>query len=150
VLGEVCDGTTSSCPDSGQCGAEVVEGRKTVEVLCEAPSALGLVGVRCSSVGFDPVLTSTPSGVSGHGSTGPGSSCNPSKRALTVAVSVPQKTGPNPDVLQRRVKLQLTSFGRKLLRRKGSLELCVQVRIKSHRRVLFSTFQSVVVEALRR
>src|SRR6185295_2086140 len=118
------------------CLAEVdvaTAGDRSIEVLCEAPDALRRFGVRCKTAGF------VPAPGPAVGATGGGTTCVPSRRALTPKVSRALQRTDDPKIATRTVHLKLNNLALRLLRRQGGVDVCVQVKIRARSGPGFST-----------
>lgn len=145
--GDNCDGISPDCPDTGQCSADADLSPSTgtkVDVLCQVPKAIAGngSGLKCATEGF---LSSGTSPRSIRAADTSDTTCIPTVKALTPSVSVPLKSSSDPNFLQKKVTLGLNPLARRLLRKRGSLEMCVRLNIKLRGKVIFSRFKPVTI-----
>jgi cysteine-rich repeat protein len=133
--GDSCDGQNPDCPLGGAergCFATVpdtVQGKKTISVTCEAQTDTVQGGKsRCIATGFQAARTPSSSTAPAHAKPAvTESECTSTPVTVTVRTALKNSAA---GFRQRRLKLKLNAFGRKLLRQNGSLRVCVQVTIK--------------------
>lgn len=142
-LGDVCDGVNPDCPRTGLVEGCVIHRPEqtprapAVTAGCTTPRPFAGEGrPRCELQGFEP-------GASPAGSGGADVVCG--RQPLTVVRTVvPRKrTG---EQVSRTIKLSLTALGKRLLRQRGSLSVCVRTRIVVRNRIVREDTDIVVIQ----
>ncbi len=134
--GDTCDGQNVDCPLTGIKGGcfarvpDTVQGKRAIGVTCEAQAGTVQGGTsRCIATGFQ--AAPTPGAAKANLRAQPaseGSEC--SGKQVTSTVKTTLKSSGSDPFRQRRLKLKLNAYGRRLLRQQGALKVCVEVTIK--------------------
>ena len=145
-LGDSCDGLSPECPVTGDIPCASVRpeegGGTTVDVLCQAPKGVFSLRPKCTTVGLQATGSSPAARTSAHPEVDAGSCTG---KQVSVRVTRPLQDLGDPSFLQRQIKLKLNAFGRSLLQRKGSLDVCVLVKVTAGRQVVGFRRQTVTV-----
>jgi hypothetical protein len=135
-LGDFCDGTSVDCPTSHQCKADLAASADatSIEVSCDAPLTDGTF--ECSAMGFAPARRS-PAGDVEVGACG--------KRPYTPKASTSLVATGDPEAVHGQLSLALDAAPRRVLRKRGSVRVCVAVSVKLDGIVVKTTRRLITV-----